>query len=163
MGAEQACTEAAAWPDGIKIAVNVSPVQFKNPRRLLTSSARLRRPACRSRLELEITETAIIHNEEGDARRYPAADRVCEIALDDFGTGYSSLSYLQRVPVRQDQDRSILHREYRERPQFSQPSCQAVITVAKARNVVTLPRASRPNSKRTCSACGLLRDARLLV
>ena len=96
----QACADAARWPDGLKIAVNVSAVQFTSAS--LVSAVR---DALRStglpgrRLELEITEsvlvanpgvtTAILHSLKGLGVR---------VSMDDFGTGYSSLSYLRSFP-----------------------------------------------------------------
>jgi diguanylate cyclase (GGDEF)-like protein len=95
---EQACIAAASWPEHISVAVNLSPVQFERPglvetveRALVVSGLHA------SRLELEITESVLLHD---NARNLATLDRLGElgvaIALDDFGTGYSSLSYLQR-------------------------------------------------------------------
>jgi diguanylate cyclase (GGDEF)-like protein len=96
----QACTEAANWPDHLKIAVNVSPAQFK-ARDLAevvihTLAASGLRP---QRLELEITESAVLQDGEaafGTLTRLH--DLGIRIALDDFGTGYSSLSNLRKFP-----------------------------------------------------------------
>ncbi len=96
----QACSDAKQWPTEAKIAVNLSPVQFKGNRLGLdvcTALAVSGLPA--KRLELEITETAMLQ----DATTTLAVLRELKalgvsIALDDFGTGYSSLSYLQKFP-----------------------------------------------------------------
>ncbi|MGA2894427.1 MAG: EAL domain-containing protein [Xanthobacteraceae bacterium] len=96
----QACAEAATWPSDVKIAVNLSPVQFKNKSLLLSVvSALAASGLSASRLELEITESvmlqdgnttlAILHELRGLGVR---------ISMDDFGTGYSSLSYLRKFP-----------------------------------------------------------------
>jgi diguanylate cyclase (GGDEF)-like protein len=95
-----ACTEAATWPDGIRLAVNVSPVQFRSGTLALKITKALAAsglPA--SRLELEITEAVLIRDDETAlAILHQLRDIGVRIALDDFGTGYSSLSYLQRFP-----------------------------------------------------------------
>ncbi|MCA6123373.1 EAL domain-containing protein [Bradyrhizobium sp. WSM 1704] len=95
-----ACAEAAKWPDDVKIAVNLSPAQFRSPElvpvvvRALASAG-----IAPHRLELEVTETAIIHDSEAVfAALNQLHDLGVRIALDDFGTGYSSLSFLQKFP-----------------------------------------------------------------
>ena len=96
----QACTEAAGWPDGMKVAVNVSVTQFAagtlvdDVIKALDFSGLDPR-----RLELEITETVVL--EQTDATLvvlHRLRDLGVGIAMDDFGTGYSSLSYLRRFP-----------------------------------------------------------------
>jgi diguanylate cyclase (GGDEF)-like protein len=95
-----ACAEAATWPDDIKLAVNVSPVQFKSGTLALKIVAALAAsglPA--NRLELEITEAVLIRDDEAALSILHQLRAIgVRIALDDFGTGYSSLSYLQRFP-----------------------------------------------------------------
>ena len=90
------------------------------------------------RLELEITETAIIHNEEATLGRISQLREMgVQISLDDFGTGYSSLRYLQRVPF----DKIKIDQSFIENIADDDNSLaivQAVITVAKARNVITV-------------------------
>jgi diguanylate cyclase (GGDEF)-like protein/PAS domain S-box-containing protein len=97
---EQACHEAAHWPDGIKVAVNMSPVQFRN-RTLVESVSRALAQSglCPSRLELEITESVLLQDNDVTLATLHQLRRlgVC-IAMDDFGTGYSSLSYLRSFP-----------------------------------------------------------------
>ncbi|VIO65547.1 putative signaling protein [Bradyrhizobium ivorense] len=95
-----ACAEAAKWPDDLKIAVNLSPVQFRSPELVPVVMRALANAGIAShRLELEVTETAIIHDSETVfavlAQLHALGVR---IALDDFGTGYSSLSFLQKFP-----------------------------------------------------------------
>ena len=95
-----ACRDAAAWPDDIGVAVNLSPVQFKNPNlmaHVLDSLAQSGLPA--HRLELEITESVLLQNSEATlATLHALRGSGVRIALDDFGTGYSSLSYLRSFP-----------------------------------------------------------------
>jgi diguanylate cyclase (GGDEF)-like protein len=96
----QACADAATWPGDIKVAVNLSPVQFGSQALVADVAAALADTGLHaSRLELEITETAML--EDTDAVLlilHQLRDLGLRIALDDFGTGYSSLSYLQRFP-----------------------------------------------------------------
>ena len=98
---QQACLDAARWPEHIKLAVNVSPVQLLDPRlpqtvRQALADAEL--PA--HRLEIEITETALVgHDDEAMRTLTELRDMGIHTSLDDFGTGYSSLSYLHRFPI----------------------------------------------------------------
>jgi diguanylate cyclase (GGDEF)-like protein/PAS domain S-box-containing protein len=96
----EACLEAARWPDPIKVAVNLSPVQFRN-RGLVTTvthalaAARL----APHRLELEITEAVLLQDDEAIVTMLHRLRALgVRIAMDDFGTGYSSLSYLRSFP-----------------------------------------------------------------
>ncbi len=96
----QACAEAARWPDGVHIAVNVSPIQAMSGSIANSVDAALRASGLPpQRLELEITETVFVS--EG-ATAIAALRRLkalgVRIALDDFGTGYSSLAYVRRFP-----------------------------------------------------------------
>jgi diguanylate cyclase (GGDEF)-like protein/PAS domain S-box-containing protein len=96
----KACAEAATWPDGIKIAVNLSLVQFRNKKLTDVVTRALAETGLRpQRLELEITETALI---ESAAECLPVLRQFkslgITIVLDDFGTGYSSLSQLAMFP-----------------------------------------------------------------
>jgi EAL domain-containing protein (putative c-di-GMP-specific phosphodiesterase class I) len=95
-----ACAEAATWPERVRLAVNVSPVQFRSQTLVLKVVAALAASGLSAnRLELEITEAVLIRDDEAalDILHRLRAIGV-RIALDDFGTGYSSLSYLQRFP-----------------------------------------------------------------
>src|SRR6185369_50144 len=96
----EACKEAARWPDPIKVAVNLSPVQFRN-RGLVTTvtqalaSARL----APHRLELEITEAVLLQDNDTTVTMLHQLRALgVRVAMDDFGTGYSSLSYLRSFP-----------------------------------------------------------------
>ncbi|HEV2954550.1 MAG TPA: EAL domain-containing protein [Xanthobacteraceae bacterium] len=96
----QACAEAAQWPDDVTIAVNLSPLQFKNANLVETVTAALAAAKLPPRrLELEITESVLLQeNENNPATLHRLRDLGVRIALDDFGTGYSSLSYLRVFP-----------------------------------------------------------------
>lgn len=97
---QQACQEAVLWPDDLKVAVNVSSVQFRSPRLLEAfSSALARSKLPPERLELEITESVLLtNNGETTETLHKLRALGLRIALDDFGTGYSSLSYLRSFP-----------------------------------------------------------------
>ena len=96
----QACAEARKWPTKIKLAVNLSPIQFRN--RTLVSviiSALAAARLSAARLELEITEAALMQNDDSVVNMlHQLRELGVRIAMDDFGTGYSSLSYLRRFP-----------------------------------------------------------------
>jgi len=96
----EACREAASWPKNLRIAVNVSAVQFQKPGlEQVVLSALMATGLAPSRLELEITESVLMEDANaviGCLQRLTALG--VRIALDDFGTGYSSLSYLRRFP-----------------------------------------------------------------
>lgn len=97
---EQACTEAAKWNEPLPISVNISPVQFLLPNLFDQVASILRRTGLDPwRLELEITEAALMHNRE-DVLAVLVRLRVLgvRIVMDDFGTGHSSLSNLQTFP-----------------------------------------------------------------
>lgn len=96
----QACATAARWPDDLKVAVNLSPSQFRNVGLLQVIVGALAASGLRAdRLEVEITETTLLQDSETTLEMlYQLRSLGVRIALDDFGTGYSSLSYLQRFP-----------------------------------------------------------------
>jgi diguanylate cyclase (GGDEF)-like protein/PAS domain S-box-containing protein len=96
----QACTDAAAWPGTLKVAVNLSPVQFRNRNMLnAVASALSISGLAPGRLELEITETVMLQETEATLATLHGLHKLgVRIAMDDFGTGYSSLSYLRRFP-----------------------------------------------------------------
>jgi diguanylate cyclase (GGDEF)-like protein len=95
-----ACVDAASWPAHIKLAVNLSPVQFRNGNLVdIVVSALVDSGFPPDRLELEITETLLLQKNAGNiAVLHQLKNLGAGIVLDDFGTGYSSLSYLQMVP-----------------------------------------------------------------
>ena len=95
-----ACAEAAKWPAHLRIAINLSPAQFRSKELVpVIIDALASSEVAPHRLELEVTETVIMHDSEAV---FEALGQLRElgvrIALDDFGTGYSSLSFLQRFP-----------------------------------------------------------------
>jgi diguanylate cyclase (GGDEF)-like protein len=108
----EACRQAASWPKHVRVAVNVSPVQFHrgalNETILLALADSGLEPA---RLEIEITESIFLEGSETTLRLLHSLRSLgIRVALDDFGTGYSSLSYLQSFPFDKLKiDRSFIH------------------------------------------------------
>jgi diguanylate cyclase (GGDEF)-like protein len=96
----QACATAAAWPGKVKIAVNLSPAQFKSQGLVQTVlSALASSGLAANRLELEITENVLLQDTTATlATLHRLRELGVHIAMDDFGTGYSSLRYLQSFP-----------------------------------------------------------------
>jgi diguanylate cyclase (GGDEF)-like protein/PAS domain S-box-containing protein len=94
------CADAAQWPSDIKVAVNLSPVQFKKSNLFeIVAEALEDSGLAPERLELEITETVLLQQNEANlAVLHRLRDLGTAIVLDDFGTGYSSLSYLRMFP-----------------------------------------------------------------
>jgi len=95
-----ACREAASWPKPLRVAVNLSPVQFqRGDLAKLVHEILLETGLSPSRLELEITEGVLIGDFSGAVATLRRLKNLgVRIAMDDFGTGYSSLSYLQSFP-----------------------------------------------------------------
>ena len=120
----QACTEAVKWPADIKVAVNLSPVQFRS-RNLVQAviSALAHSGLSPLRLELEITESLLLAETETNlAILHQLRELGVSISLDDFGTGYSSLSYLRSFPFDKIKiDRSFV-KDIAERP-----DCVAIV------------------------------------
>jgi diguanylate cyclase (GGDEF)-like protein/PAS domain S-box-containing protein len=135
---ETACREAAKWPDDVRIAVNVSPVQFRGQTLALNVATALAASGIApSRLELEITEAVLMRDDEAAlAMLHQLRALGVKIALDDFGTGYSSLSYLHRFPFDKIKiDRSFVKNIGDEGA--SSAIIQAVVNIATASNMTT--------------------------
>jgi diguanylate cyclase (GGDEF)-like protein/PAS domain S-box-containing protein len=96
----KACTEAVKWPADIKVAVNLSPVQFRSRNLVqVVISALAHSGLSPLRLELEITESLFLAETEANlAILHQLRELGVSISMDDFGTGYSSLSYLRSFP-----------------------------------------------------------------
>ena len=96
----KACHDLAKWPESVRVAVNVSALQFANPALpAIITHALAAAQVNPSRLELEITESVFLNDDEGTDAMFLALKRVgVRLALDDFGTGYSSLGYLKKAP-----------------------------------------------------------------
>jgi EAL domain-containing protein (putative c-di-GMP-specific phosphodiesterase class I) len=133
-----ACAEGATWPDHIKVAVNVSPLQFRSQAFALKVAAALAHSGLPAhRLELEITETVLIRDDETAlATLHQLRELGVRIALDDFGTGYSSLSYLRRFPFDKIKIDRCFIKDIAE-PNGSAYIVQAVVTIADAQGMTT--------------------------
>ncbi|NEW95674.1 EAL domain-containing protein [Rhodopseudomonas sp. BR0G17] len=133
-----ACSEAATWDSDITLAVNISPVQFRQPSlALLVASVLGASGLPASRLELEVTEAVLIHDDDAALSTLTQLRALgVRISLDDFGTGYSSLSYLQRFPFDKIKiDRSFI--DGIDTTEGSTAIVQAVVNIAAARHMTT--------------------------
>jgi diguanylate cyclase (GGDEF)-like protein len=121
--ARQACREAAAWPDDLKVAVNLSPVQFKNSELIATIADALASAGLApERLELEMTESVLLQDSEAVLGVLQGLRALgVGLALDDFGTGYSSLSYLRSFPF----DRVKIDKSFVS--DLTRPDCLAIV------------------------------------
>ena len=133
-----ACAEAATWPDQIRIAVNVSPIQLKCPTVALKIAGALAATGLSpSRLEIEITEAVLIRDDETALAILHQLRAIgVRIALDDFGTGYSSLGYLKRFPFDKIKIDRCFISDIME-VDGSSAIVQAVVNIAAARNMTT--------------------------
>ena len=137
----------------VRVAVNVSPVQFRSQSLALNMARRWRLAAFRpARLELEITEAVLIRDDEAAlAMLHQLRELGVRIALDDFGTGYSSLSYLQRFPFDKIKiDRSFI-KDIAD-PGASSSIVQAVVNIAAASNMTTTAEGVETEQQRNCCA-----------
>ncbi len=96
----QACKDALEWPATVRVAVNVSAVQFSNPEFPdVVANALAHSGLAPDRLELELTESVFVGDSETTEQIFSDLKKIgVRLALDDFGTGYSSLSYLRSAP-----------------------------------------------------------------
>jgi EAL domain-containing protein (putative c-di-GMP-specific phosphodiesterase class I) len=133
-----ACAEATTWPDHIRLAVNVSPVQLKCQTLALKITAALASSGLSAgRLELEITEAVLIRDDETALAILHQLRAIgVRIALDDFGTGYSSLSYLKRFPFDKIKIDRCFVTDIAE-IDGSSAIVQAVVNIAAARHMTT--------------------------
>ncbi|MDB5616075.1 EAL domain-containing protein [Tardiphaga sp.] len=120
----KACAEAVKWPDDIKIAVNLSPVQFRNRNLVQVVVAALAYSGLSPlRLELEITESLFLAETESNiAVLHQLRALGVRISMDDFGTGYSSLSYLRSFPF----DKIKIDRSF-VKDLVGRPDCVAIV------------------------------------
>ncbi len=97
----QACMDAKTWPEDIRVAVNLSPMQFRDEDLVMDVVMALNRSGLEPhRLELEITETVLLQDTETTTGiLHRIRELGVRISMDDFGTGYCSLSYLQKFPL----------------------------------------------------------------
>lgn len=134
----QACRDAVEWPDHVKVAVNLSPVQFRDPRLTeIVSAALADAGLAPQRLEAEVTESVLLEDEpEYVALLHGLQIMGIHVALDDFGTGYSSLSYLKKFPFNKIKiDRTFV--QDIENDQGSRTIVSAIIGLARALQMTT--------------------------
>jgi diguanylate cyclase len=130
----RACQALAQWPADIRVAVNVSAVQFQNANILQTFVKALADSrVAPGRLEIEITESILLSKYDSAASVLNSLLELgVTVALDDFGTGYSSLTYLRRLPFSRIKiDQSFV------RDMLVQPDCAAIVksVIALARDL----------------------------
>lgn len=120
----EACYEAAKWPSEIKIAVNLSPVQFRSRHLVqIVISALANSGLPPKRLELEITESVLLAETEANITiLHQLRELGVSISLDDFGTGCSSLSYLRSFPF----DKIKIDRSF-VKDLAKRPDCVAIV------------------------------------
>jgi len=134
-----ACMEAASWPTHVRLAVNVSPVQFRgNDLVDQVSDALAESGLDPSRLELEITESLFLADDEHNlAVLHQLRALGVRLALDDFGTGYSSLAYMLRFPFHKVKiDRSIVS-TVAEKPETA-TMISAIVDLCRGLNMLTV-------------------------
>ena len=135
---DTACREAEKWPSHVRIAVNVSPVQFKSQTLALNVASSLAKSRLDPRrLELEITEAVLIGDDEAALTTFAQLRELgVHIALDDFGTGYSSLRYLHRFPFDKIKIDRAFVKEVTD-DTGSSSIIKAVVGIATERNMIT--------------------------
>ena len=134
----QACADAANWPAHVKVAVNISAIQFKKGNLFEIILATLVKTGLQpERLELEITETSLLENQEAHLTTIRQLKNLgLSIALDDFGTGFSSINYLTIFPF----DKIKIDKSF-TRGILSRADCKAVVAsslaLAKGLGIIT--------------------------
>ncbi|MGC4060835.1 MAG: EAL domain-containing protein [Aquabacterium sp.] len=129
----EACRVAASWPHRLRVAVNLSAVQFRSSAVIdLVDEALAESGLAPERLELEITESALIEDLDGAQATLAALrSRGVRVAMDDFGTGYSSLAYLKRFPMDKLKIDGMFVRSL-DSDQDAQAVVTAIISLARA-------------------------------
>jgi diguanylate cyclase (GGDEF)-like protein len=134
---ESALNEARNWPPNLKIAVNISPVQFRDAKlaeQIMKVLAATGFPA--HRLEIEITEGSLLEDREQFSTIIHSLKNVgISISLDDFGTGYASLAQLHTIPV----DRIKIDKSFISTLVKSEQTAAIVGTIANLGHVLNVP------------------------
>ena len=134
---EQALKEARSWPGNLKLAVNVSPIQFRDPtlaEQILKLLASTGFPA--RRLEIEITEGSLLEDREQVLSIIESLKNVgISISLDDFGTGYASLAQVNRLPL----DRIKIDKSFITTIVKSEQTAAIVNTIAGLGHTLNVP------------------------
>lgn len=136
---KRACADAAAWPEHIGVAINLSATEFMKGEPVRQVEQALAASGLRAeRLQIEITESVLLQDsQETLAVLHRLRDLGAQIAMDDFGTGYSSLSYLRRFPFNKVKiDQSFINGIGNE------PNCieivRAIVSLGKALGIKIL-------------------------
>lgn len=133
----RACSDAASWPEHIKVAVNISAIQFQKGNLFeVILRTLLETGIAPERLELEITETSLLENQEAHLTTIRQVKNLgISVALDDFGTGYSSVNYLTNFPF----DKIKIDKSFTQGV-LSRRDCKAVVasTLALAQGLGTV-------------------------
>jgi diguanylate cyclase (GGDEF)-like protein len=146
---KQACTDAMGWAPELRVAVNLSPVQFSRSTLLDNVSSALDGSGlAANRLELEITESVLMQDGQATLDTlHKLRARGMRISMDDFGTGYSSLSYLRLFPFDKIKiDRSFIQAMMQE--EGSIEIIRAVIGLGRALNIKVLAEGVETNEQR---------------
>jgi diguanylate cyclase (GGDEF)-like protein len=134
---EKAMTEGRDWPPHLKLAVNISPIQFRDPtlaEQILKLLASTGFPA--NRLEIEITEGSLLEDREQVLTIIESLKNVgVRISLDDFGTGYASLAQVNRLPL----DRIKIDKSFITTIVKSQRTAEIVNTIAALGHTLDVP------------------------
>jgi predicted signal transduction protein with EAL and GGDEF domain len=135
----RACSDAMAWPDHIRVAVNLSPIEFRSGDLLeMITDALTRSGLAPARLELEITESVLLQKSERNISILHQIKRLgVSIVLDDFGTGYSSLGYLRLFPFDKIKIDQTFVREMPERADCTAIVC-AIANLGRELGMVTV-------------------------
>jgi diguanylate cyclase (GGDEF)-like protein len=136
----EACAEAALWPEHLRVAVNLSPLQFAStslPATLMRALAETGLAA--NRLELEVTEGVLLNDDAVTEKTFATITGMgVRLVLDDFGTGYASLGYLKRLPFSKIKiDRSFVNSAASEHGR-SAVIIQAIVSLANSLGMETV-------------------------
>jgi len=134
-----ACQDLARWPETVRVAVNVSPLQFSNlALPAIVTNAIAAAQIAPERLELEITESVFLNDDRSTEAMFAALKRVgVRLALDDFGTGYSSLGYLKKAPFDKIKIDQSFVRGATEANSRNGAIIAAIVSLAEALNMET--------------------------
>ena len=147
----EACRQAVAWPADVRVAVNVSPLQFRNSGFInIVFQALSQTGLAPNRLEIEITESVFLEGADSTiALLHRLRALGVRIALDDFGTGYSSLSYLRSFPFDKLKiDRSFVTNIALDHS--AEAIVDAIVHLAKALNIETTAEGVEDDQQLTC-------------
>ena len=136
---QQACADAASWPEPVKVTVNLSSVQFETGNLVRATLRALEQSKLEAgRLELEVTESALLRDAPGTHEiLHKLHELGVQIALDDFGTAFASLSYLQNFQFDKIKiDRTFVREVPGRRDNFA--IIRAVTELAKALKIETV-------------------------